>query len=382
VGGLLNHEQQLGLVRMRFKKHRWHQKILKTNDPLVFSIGWRRFQSLPTYSIEDQNERHRYLKYTPEHMHCCATIYGPIVPPNTGVLAFQNLSNKIQGFRVSGTGVVLELDHKFHIVKKLKLVGTPQKIHKNTAFIRGMFNSELEVAKFEGASIRTVSGIRGKIKKAIRGERGDFRATFEDKILKSDIIFCRTWVPVEPKMFYNPVISLLISSTGKNKSKTKSKSKIKTNTEMTLMKTTYQLRKEQKMSIPINQDSLYQPIKRKERKFSTLKIPKKLQANLPFANKPKMDTKRSSLKNKRSMSTIVLEPEEKKKYTFMQQVNTVRKDRVKTRKIRHEQRSKDHLKRKQREEKQFESLHREEKKAKYRKEGKEEAYRRAKAGLE
>ena len=128
------------------------------------------------------------------------------------------------------------MDKSTQIVKKLKLVGTPFQIYRKTAFIEGMFSSTLEVAKFEGASIRTVSGIRGQIKKAIRSPEGSFRATFEDKIKLSgnvkncvfeyaqlinslvciDIVFVRTWFRVDVPEFYTPITSLLLPLDAKN----------------------------------------------------------------------------------------------------------------------------------------------------------------------
>ncbi|KAI9263384.1 hypothetical protein BDA99DRAFT_510092 [Phascolomyces articulosus] len=329
IGGLLTSEDQFGVVQVRLKRHRWHHKILKTNDPLIFSMGWRRFQSIPVYSLND-GTRNRMLKYTPEHMHCLATFYGPVHTPNTGFCAVQSVSdNKTSSFRISATGVVVDISQSAEIVKKLKLTGTPYKIYKNTAFIKDMFTSALEVAKFEGATIRTVSGIRGQVKKALPKPEGHYRATFEDKLLMSDIVFLRAWYPVKPRKYYNPVTSLLLSS--KN--------------EWQGMRLTGQVRRELEMRAPQKMDSAYKPIERKTRRFNTLKIPKSLQAELPFASKPKI-AKSSSKKSYLAKRAVILEPEEKKIYTMMQQLNTIKNDKDKKRKIKDTERRLENIKKK------------------------------------
>ncbi|KAJ6661649.1 hypothetical protein lerEdw1_013888 [Lerista edwardsae] len=352
LGGLGNTEGNVGYVQMRLKKHRWYKKILKTRDPLIFSLGWRRFQTIPMYYIEDHNGRHRLLKYTPQHMHCGATFWGkskpytedsdqscfsgPITPQGTGCLAIQSVSGSTPDFRIAATGVVLDLDKSIRIVKKLKLTGFPFKIYKNTAFVKGMFNSVLEVAKFEGAAIRTVSGIRGQIKKALRTPEGAFRATFEDKLLMSDIVFMRTWYPVSTPAFYNPVTSLL-KPVGEKDS-------------WVGMKTTGQLRHEKGIRLKQNKDSLYKLIVREKKHFNKLHIPKALQKALPFKNKPKIQEGKGKVPKDRWRPAVIREPHEKKIASLLTALSTVHSYKLKKAKVKHRQQLKEHIKVKQKEE--------------------------------
>ncbi|KAG5520199.1 hypothetical protein PMAC_001276 [Pneumocystis sp. 'macacae'] len=326
VGGLLPAEEQFGFLKTRIKKHRWHKKILKTNDPLIFSLGWRRFQSLPIYYTSDSRVRNRMLKYTPEHMHCFAAFYGPFANPNTGFVAVQSVSAdciKSGIFRIAANGVVLDNDQTTQIVKKLKLIGVPYKIFKNTAFIKDMFNSSLEVAKFEGASIRTVSGIRGQIKKAVYKHEGHCRCTFEDKILMSDIVFLRAWYPIKPRKYYNPVTSLLIE----DKSSWKG------------MRLTGEIRRKLNIKTPLHINSQYRKIERSVRHFNPLHIPKTLAKSLPYASKQrtmKPQRKKTYLQKR----AVVLNTEERRIRDLMQKLMTLRNEKIKKRKEKQEERRK------------------------------------------
>jgi ribosome biogenesis protein BMS1 len=315
VGGLAPTEERFGYVQVRIKRHRWHKKILKTNDPLIFSLGWRRFQSLPIYSISDSRTRNRMLKYTPEHMHCFGTFYGPLVAPNTGFCCVNSFSNKIPGFRIAATGVVLNVDESTEIVKKLKLTGYPYKIFRNTAFIRDMFNSSLEIAKFEGAAIRTVSGIRGQIKRALSKPEGHFRATFEDKILMSDIVFLRAWYPIKPHRFYNPVTNLLdIDESAPEGDGWQG------------MRLTGEVRRAEGIPTPLEKDSKYKPVERPTRHFNPLRVPRQLAKDLPFKSQitQMRPRKEQTYMQKRA---VVLGGEEKKARDLMQKLTTMNNEK-------------------------------------------------------
>lgn len=101
IGALNMSEENIGFVNVKIKKHRWYSKILKTNDPLIISLGWRRFQTIPLYSKLEDDLKFRYLKYTPEHLACNAHFWGPITPQGTGFLALQIVDSNQEVNRLS-----------------------------------------------------------------------------------------------------------------------------------------------------------------------------------------------------------------------------------------------------------------------------------------
>ncbi|KAI2469969.1 DUF663-domain-containing protein [Annulohypoxylon bovei var. microspora] len=349
VGGVMATEDRFGYVQIRIKRHRWHKKILKTNDPLIFSLGWRRFQALPIYSISDSRTRNRMLKYTPEHMHCFGTFHGPLIAPNTGFVCFQSFSSANPGFRIAATGTVLAVDESTEIVKKLKLTGAPYKIFKNTAFIKDMFNSSLEIAKFEGAAIKTVSGIRGQIKRALSKPDGHFRATFEDKILISDLVFLRAWYPIKPHRFYNPVTNLL--------------------GDWQPMRLTGEVRRDQGIPTPQDRNSKYRTIERATRHFNSLKVPRALAAELPFKSQI-IQTKPQKRKTYMQKRAVVLGGEEKKARDLLQKLTTIRKDAATRRRAKKDEKRAEFKKKMEEMGEKKEARERREKQEFWRKEGK------------
>eukprot|EP00056_Hartaetosiga_gracilis_P010340 m.152036 g.152036 ORF g.152036 m.152036 type:complete len:172 (-) comp13297_c1_seq6:314-829(-) len=137
------------------------------------------------------------------------------------------------------------------------------------------------------------------------------------------------------------------------------------------MKLVRTLRWENDLPTPIKKDSSYKPIVRKERKFSKLKIPKSIQANLPFTSKPKLEKarQRKSYDQKRA---VVMTDKQRRTVTLLQELATIKRDKGKKRKEKLVERQKQYKERLAAEEQQRSTRIRAQMKEVYRARGKEE----------
>ncbi|KAA0203482.1 hypothetical protein HAZT_HAZT010442 [Hyalella azteca] len=315
VGGLKEEESMNVYNRVRMKVHRWYPKILKNRDPLILSVGWRRLQTMMYYGKREDDLKLRSLKYAKKYLHVEGLFWGPASPVGTGFVAFQSVSDRVRNFRIAANGVLLDNDKSTTMVKKLKLLGHPRSVTKKTAYITNMFHSETEVAAFLGAKIQTQSGIRGLVK-ASNGLKGDFRAKFEDTIKMSDVVLLKTWTNVEVAKYCSYVRSLLLTPEQK--------------AHWQGMKTVAQVKKEKNIRNEPNKDSLYTEITRRRTYVpQPMKVPRSLQAALPYKYKPKHQT--AVAEEERVL--VVKDPHEEKMDRFMNRYRELLEEKKKQSKI-------------------------------------------------
>lgn len=146
-------------------------------------------------------------------------------------------------------------------------------------------------------------------------------------LLFPDIIFLRAWYTIQPRKFYNPVTSLLLSDKSR----------------WVGMRLTGEVRREQGQKTPTNVNSIYRPIDRPPRRFNALKVSRGLQAALPYASKPRT-MKPQRKKTYMAKRAVIMEPEEKKAIALMQQIRALRKDQITKRKEKQSERKAAHHK--------------------------------------
>ncbi|VDN40915.1 unnamed protein product [Dibothriocephalus latus] len=50
IGSVAKGEEAMSFIHARFQSHRWLKRVLKSNDPITVSIGWRRYQTVAVFS--------------------------------------------------------------------------------------------------------------------------------------------------------------------------------------------------------------------------------------------------------------------------------------------------------------------------------------------
>ena len=172
--------------------------------------------------------------------------------------------------------------------------------------------------------------MRGQIKKALARPEGAVRVTFEDRVLASDIIFLRAWVPVKPARFYNPVQSLLTSGASSGGA---------------MMRTTAEIRRAEGIAVPTKAGSVYNAddTVREARHFSKLKVPARLEAALPFKAKQKTANARAE-RSLEASRAVVMSAKERTEHRVMQEMRTLRHDQNRKRKAASKARADKHQK--------------------------------------
>lgn len=226
---LLNHETKVSVAHFRVTKARGCSYPLASKQVLYVRCGFRRFVTRPIFSDDGlRSDKHRYLRFLPQHGTAVATCYMPISFPSVPVLAFAPrdaaaaaaasqavaaggvaaappcLTTGARAGAASGdiqlalSGSLIRCDPDRIILKRIILTGYPLKVHKRKAVIRSMFHNPDDVRWFRPLELWTKHGRRGRITEPV-GTHGAMKCLFDIPIMQHDTVCASLYKRMYPR---------------------------------------------------------------------------------------------------------------------------------------------------------------------------------------
>lgn len=217
--GLMRHEHKKSVVNFTVTRNTEYETPVKSKDPLLVCLGFRRYMANPVYSQHVRNVGRRgnsvykFERFLPHGIGAAVgSVYAPVTFGGANVpvvLLRMRAESKEYGYddlgisaeqspHLVGAGSVLDVAPTRIIAKRLVLSGHPYKLHKRTATIRFMFFNADDVRYFRPITLHTKMGRTGHIKESL-GTHGYFKAHFDGPLSQMDTVLMSLYKRVYPR---------------------------------------------------------------------------------------------------------------------------------------------------------------------------------------
>ena len=217
--GLLRHEHKKSVVNFTVTRNTEYDAPVKSKDPLLVCLGFRRYMAQPVYSQHVRNvgrrgnQVYKWERFLPHGIGAAVgSIYAPVTFGGANVpvvllrmraegheFGYDDLGvSAEQSPHLVGAGSVLDVAPTRIITKRVVLSGHPYKLHKRTATIRFMFFNADDVRYFQPITLHTKMGRTGHIKESL-GTHGYFKAHFDGPLSQMDTVLMSLYKRVYPR---------------------------------------------------------------------------------------------------------------------------------------------------------------------------------------
>ncbi|ORY00286.1 DUF663-domain-containing protein [Basidiobolus meristosporus CBS 931.73] len=186
--GLLQYEHKMSVLNFIVNRNSEYQEPVKSKDPLILHLGFRRFKVQPVYSqhtTKGTNNVHKFERYLQQDLTSVATLYGPIQFGNVPAIFYKEQPGADPV--IVATGSFFNSDPTRIIAKRIILTGYPFKVHKRSAVIRYMFLNPEDVHWFKPIQLTTKYGRTGHIKESL-GTHGYMKCMFDGALKQHDTV--------------------------------------------------------------------------------------------------------------------------------------------------------------------------------------------------